>query len=45
MSRLPSTGGAMIAPWPEPAERRRAPELDEHGAAVRGELGLSSSTR
>jgi len=29
-----------IAPWPDPAERRQAPELDEHGAAIRAELGL-----
>jgi len=29
-----------IAPWPDPAERLRVPELDEHGAAIRAELGL-----
>jgi CoA:oxalate CoA-transferase len=38
---LPMVGNPMkIAPWPDPAERRRAPELDEHGAAIRTELGL-----
>jgi CoA:oxalate CoA-transferase len=38
---LPMVGNPMkIAPWPDPAERRRAPELDEHGAAIRHELGL-----
>jgi hypothetical protein len=29
-----------IEPWPDPAQRRRAPELDEHGTAIRAELGL-----
>jgi CoA:oxalate CoA-transferase len=38
---LPMVGNPMkIAPWPDPAERRQAPELDEHGAAIRAELGL-----
>jgi CoA:oxalate CoA-transferase len=29
-----------IAPWPDPVTRPAAPELDQHGAAVRAELGL-----
>jgi len=38
---LPMVGNPMkIAPWADPAERPRAPELDEHGAAIRAELGL-----
>ena len=38
---LPMVGNPMkIAPWPDPAERPRAPELDEHGATIRAELGL-----
>jgi CoA:oxalate CoA-transferase len=38
---LPMVGNPMkIAPWPDPAERRRAPGLDEHGAAIRAELML-----
>jgi CoA:oxalate CoA-transferase len=36
---LPMVGNPMkITPWDDPAERRRAPELDEHGAAIRAEL-------
>ena len=29
-----------ISAWPDPAERPARPELDEHGAALRAELGL-----
>ena len=38
---LPMPGNPMkIAPWPDPTDRPGAPDLDEHGAAVRAELGL-----
>jgi len=38
---LPMPGNPMkIAPWADPAERPGPPELDQHGAAVRAELGL-----
>ncbi|MFL6130129.1 MAG: CaiB/BaiF CoA transferase family protein [Mycobacteriales bacterium] len=38
---LPMPGNPMkIAPYPDPAERPRPPALDEHGTAVRAELGL-----
>jgi CoA:oxalate CoA-transferase len=38
---LPMPGNPMkIAPWDDPAERAGAPELDEHGPAIRAELGL-----
>jgi CoA:oxalate CoA-transferase len=39
---LPMPGNPMkISAWPDPVERRPAPALDEHGAAVRAELGMS----
>jgi CoA:oxalate CoA-transferase len=42
---LPMVGNPMkIAPYEDPAERRRSPELDEHGAAIRQELGLAGPT-
>lgn len=38
---LPMPGNPMkIAPWPDLADRPGPPDLDEHGAAVRAELGL-----
>jgi CoA:oxalate CoA-transferase len=38
---LPMPGNPMkIAPYPDPERRPGPPELDEHGAAVRLELGL-----
>jgi CoA:oxalate CoA-transferase len=38
----PMVGNPMkIAPYGDPAERRGAPELDEHGAAIRAELGIT----
>lgn len=38
---LPMPGNPIkISGWPDPPERRPAPRLDEHGAAVREELGL-----
>jgi crotonobetainyl-CoA:carnitine CoA-transferase CaiB-like acyl-CoA transferase len=38
---MPMVGNPMkIAPYEDPAERRRSPGLDEHGAAIRAELGL-----
>jgi hypothetical protein len=41
---LPMVGNPMkIAPWPDPTERRRAPELDEHGPAIRAVVGRSGS--
>ena len=37
---LPMPGNPMkIAPYPDPADRPGPPELDEHGPAVRAELG------
>jgi hypothetical protein len=30
-----------IAPYPDPAERPGPPGLDEHGPAIRAELGLT----
>jgi CoA:oxalate CoA-transferase len=39
---MPMVGNPMkIAPYEDPAERRGAPELDEHGAAIRAELGIT----
>jgi CoA:oxalate CoA-transferase len=39
---LPMPGNPMkIDPWPDPADRPGPPGLDEHGAAVRRELGLT----
>ncbi len=39
---LPMPGNPMkIAPWADPAERPGPPGLDEHGAAIRAELGLA----
>ena len=39
---LPMPGNPMkIAPYPDPGERRGPPELDEHGAAGRAELGIT----
>jgi CoA:oxalate CoA-transferase len=38
---LPMPGNPMkIAPYPDPADRPGPPALDEHGPAVRAELGL-----
>jgi CoA:oxalate CoA-transferase len=38
---LPMPGNPMkIAPYPDPVDRPGPPALDEHGAAVRAELGL-----
>ena len=43
---LPMPGNPMkIAPWPDPADRPGPPDLDEHGAAVRAELGLPGPAR
>ena len=37
---LPMPGNPVkISGWPDPAERPAAPALDEHGAAIRAELG------
>jgi CoA:oxalate CoA-transferase len=37
---LPVPGNPVkTSAWPEPAARRAAPALDEHGAAIRAELG------
>jgi CoA:oxalate CoA-transferase len=39
---MPMVGNPMkIAPYDDPADRRGAPELDEHGAAIRAELGIT----
>jgi CoA:oxalate CoA-transferase len=39
---LPMPGNPIkISGWPDPAERPAAPALDEHGAAIRQELGLT----
>jgi CoA:oxalate CoA-transferase len=39
---MPMVGNPMkIAPYDDPAERRRAPELDEHGAAIRAEVATT----
>jgi CoA:oxalate CoA-transferase len=39
---MPMVGNPMkIAPYDDPAERRRAPDLDEHGAAIRGEVATT----
>lgn len=38
---LPLPGNPMkIAPWPDPVRRPGPPELDEHGPAIRAELGF-----
>jgi CoA:oxalate CoA-transferase len=39
---MPMVGNPMkIGPYGDPAERPGAPELDEHGAAIRAELGTT----
>ncbi|HST66021.1 MAG TPA: CoA transferase [Mycobacteriales bacterium] len=43
---LPMVGNPMkIAPYGEPAQRRPAPALDEHGAAIRAELAVPADRR